>query len=67
MKGISLKENALILFPLVWKSDVIYFFRKNKKRFWLISVHFARIIPPFLLAEYVFLKNKKQLYRVGTR
>lgn len=33
MKGISLKESALILFPLVFgKSDVIYFFRKNKKR-----------------------------------
>ena len=28
MKGISLKESALIF----GKSDVIYFFRKNKKR-----------------------------------
>ena len=32
MKGISLKENALILFPPVWEIRRVYFFRKNKKR-----------------------------------
>ena len=66
MKGISLKENALILFLQFGKFDVIYSL-EDKKRLWLISVPFCTNYTPFLLAEYVFLKNKKQLYRVGTR
>mgnify|MGYP006869451566 CR=1 FL=1 len=32
MKGISLKENASFYFLQFGKFDVIYFFRKNKKR-----------------------------------